>query len=33
MAELGIARYFKKPSDFEAFLKLGALVGEVMEAA
>ena len=33
MAELGIARYFKKPSDFEAFLKLGAVVGEVIEAA
>jgi CheY-like chemotaxis protein len=31
MAELGIARYFRKPSDFDAFLRLGAVVREVME--
>lgn len=29
MAKLGIARYFRKPLDFDAFLKLGALVREV----
>lgn len=32
MAELGIARYFRKPLDFEEFLKLGAVVREVVEA-
>ena len=31
MAELRIDRYFKKPSDFDAFLQLGALVREVVE--
>jgi chemotaxis family two-component system response regulator Rcp1 len=31
MAQLGIARYFKKPSDLDAFLKLGAVVREVVE--
>lgn len=31
MAQLGIARYFRKPLDFDAFLKLGALVREVVE--
>ena len=30
MAEFGIARYFRKPSDFEAFLQLGALIREVV---
>lgn len=30
-AELGAARYFKKPSDFEDFLKLGAVLLEVAE--
>ncbi|MEO8025506.1 MAG: response regulator [Bryobacteraceae bacterium] len=29
MAELGIARYFRKPTDFKAFLELGAIVREV----
>ena len=33
MAELGVAHYFRKPSDFDAFLKLGAVVREVIEAA
>jgi len=31
MIELGIARYFKKPLDFEEFLKLGAVVREIVE--
>ena len=31
MAELRIDRYFKKPSDFDAFLQLGAVVREVVE--
>jgi len=31
MNELGIARYFRKPSDLEAFLKLGAVVHEVVD--
>lgn len=30
-AELGAARYFRKPSDFEDFLKLGAVLREVSE--
>ncbi len=30
VAELGISRYFKKPSDFDAFLQLGAVVREVV---
>ena len=29
MTELGIAHYFKKPSDFDEFLKLGGLVRDV----
>jgi CheY-like chemotaxis protein len=29
MAQLGIAYYFKKPSDLDAFLNLGAIVREV----
>ena len=29
MAELGVTRYFKKPSDLDAFLQLGAVVREV----
>jgi CheY-like chemotaxis protein len=33
MAQLGIAHYFKKPSDLDAFLKLGAVVREVVEGA
>ena len=28
-AELGVSRYFKKPSDLDAFMQLGALVREV----
>jgi CheY-like chemotaxis protein len=28
-AELGVTRYFKKPSDLDAFMELGALVREV----
>jgi CheY-like chemotaxis protein len=31
MAQFRIARYFRKPSDLEAFLKLGAVVLEVVE--
>jgi two-component system response regulator len=31
MAQFGIARYFRKPSDLNAFLKLGAVVVEVVE--
>ena len=31
LAEFGIAWYFRKPSDLEAFLKLGAVVRDVME--
>jgi chemotaxis family two-component system response regulator Rcp1 len=31
MAQFGIARYFRKPSDLNAFLKLGAVVAEVVE--
>ena len=27
---LGVARYFRKPSDLHEFLKLGAVVREVM---
>jgi CheY-like chemotaxis protein len=30
MASLGIARYFRKPSDLDAFLQLGAVVLEVL---
>jgi CheY-like chemotaxis protein len=30
MSELGVLYYFKKPSDLDAFLKLGALVREVV---
>ncbi len=30
MAELGVVRYFRKPSDLQAFLQLGALVREVL---
>ena len=33
MAALGVARYFKKPFDFQEFLKLGAVVSEVVEAS
>jgi CheY-like chemotaxis protein len=32
MKDLGIARYFRKPSDLDEFLQLGALVREVAEA-
>jgi CheY-like chemotaxis protein len=31
MTELGIARYFRKPSDLDAFMQLGAVVREVVE--
>jgi two-component system, chemotaxis family, response regulator Rcp1 len=31
MAALGVARYFRKPSDLDAFLRLGAIVREVMD--
>lgn len=31
MAQFGIARYFRKPSDLNEFLKLGAIVLEVVE--
>jgi CheY-like chemotaxis protein len=31
MGELGIANYFRKPSDLDAFLELGAIVREVVE--
>jgi CheY-like chemotaxis protein len=31
VSELGVARYFKKPSDFDQFLELGAMVREVVE--
>ena len=31
MAEFGIACYFRKPSDLDAFMKLGAVVRQVME--
>jgi hypothetical protein len=31
MAQFGIASYFRKPSDLNAFLQLGAVVVEVVE--
>lgn len=31
VSELGVARYFKKPSDFDEFLRLGAIVREVVK--
>lgn len=31
MAALGINRYFRKPSDFDAFMQLGAVVREVVK--
>ncbi len=31
MASLGIARYFRKPTDLDAFMYLGAIVREVVE--
>jgi CheY-like chemotaxis protein len=31
MAELGVVRYFKKPSDLAAFLQLGNIVREIVE--
>lgn len=31
VSELGVVHYFKKPSDFEGFLKLGAIVREVVK--
>jgi CheY-like chemotaxis protein len=31
MASLGVARYFRKPSDLGEFMRLGALVQEVMD--
>ena len=33
MEELGVARYFRKPSDYRAFLRLGAVVREVAEGS
>jgi len=30
LTRFGIARYFRKPSDYEAFLQLGALVREIV---
>ncbi len=33
MAELGVARYFRKPLDYDAFLQLGAVVREVVAEA
>jgi len=33
MAELGVARYFRKPMEFDAFLQLGALVRDVVAEA
>ena len=30
MASLGVARYFRKPSDLEEFMHLGSVVGEVL---
>jgi two-component system, chemotaxis family, response regulator Rcp1 len=33
MAELGVARYFRKPLEFDAFLRLGAVVREVVAEA
>src|SRR5580698_3428036 len=33
MAELGVARYFRKPMEFDAFLQLGAIVREVVGQA
>ena len=32
-AELGATRYFKKPSDVDEFIRLGAVIREVVEAA
>ena len=32
MAALGVTRYFRKPSDLDAFLKLGSVVKEIVEA-
>jgi CheY-like chemotaxis protein len=31
MAELGVSYYFRKPSDFTAYMRLGALIKEVIE--
>jgi CheY-like chemotaxis protein len=33
LANLGISRYFRKPSDYREFLALGAIVREVLEAS
>jgi CheY-like chemotaxis protein len=30
MAKLGIVRYFRKPLDFDEFMQIGAIVGEVV---
>lgn len=30
MTEMGIARYFRKPSDFDQFMELGAVIREVV---
>lgn len=31
MAELGISHYFRKPSDLDAFMELGAVVKAIAE--
>lgn len=31
LAQFGIARYFRKPSDLDEFMKLGAIVKEVIK--
>ena len=33
LSELGVSRYFRKPSDYDAYMRLGALVREVVEEA
>jgi CheY-like chemotaxis protein len=33
VSALGVARYFRKPSDFEEYLQLGAIVREVVQGA
>ena len=33
MARLGVSHYFRKPSDFDEFMKLGAVVRRVAEGA
>jgi CheY-like chemotaxis protein len=33
VAQFGVARYFRKPSDFDAFMQLGAVIREVVESS